>query len=299
MITCSSHEERCLAIARKRENWSPRHVVLFHYDDDNPRREINHRLLKSTFDKRSAITELSFCESDVVTSFRQNCVALKELLVAYQDSNVYFDMTVFTKRHLLMMLSWLRDFRCWANLYIFYSEPEDYDVSTYLPLSFGISGFEQIPGFAGTPDTSRPLHLVIILGYEGERALATYEQVQPIRTTLIIPDPPFRPEWAGRTEEFNHSLITRLGSNAIYRADAVDPDSVRSVLNDAFGNENDRSDHARIVCPLGTKPQALGVFLYTMNAIDPPAIIYAGPLRHNHAFYSHGIGKTWVLLEPR
>ena len=56
-----------------------------------------------------------------------------------------------------------------------------------------------------------------------------------------------------------------------------------------------RGDFARIVSPLGTKPQTLGVYNYVRKAEDPPAIVYASPQRHNHAFYSRGFGKTWVL----
>jgi len=298
-ISCSSHEERCLALVRRWGDWKPNHALLFHYDDENPRREVNHRELRAQCAARCPITELMFHEKDAVASFRENGNAIKDLLTQFSGTRVIFDMTVFTKRHLLMMLNWLDDFRCWAKLFIVYSEPEDYEVSTYLPLSFGISGFEQIPGFAGTPDSSRPLHLLIILGYEGERALATYEQVQPIKTTLVIPNPPFRPEWAGRTEGFNKNLITRLGGQSVLEADAVDPNSIREVLRQVFGIESNRSDHAKVVCPLGTKPQALGVYLYTKDAVDPPAIIYAGPLRHNHGFYSHGIGRTWMLVEPQ
>jgi hypothetical protein len=198
-----------------------------------------------------------------------------------------------------MMLNWLDDFGCWDKLYVVYTEPEDYDAASYLPLSFGISGIEQIPGFSGTADSSRPLHLMIFLGYEGERALATYDQLQPIKTTLVIPDPPFRPEWTGRTEFFNEDLIIRVGKHSLTLADAIDPELVCGTIRQVFGDEADRSDHAKILCPLGTKPQAFGAYIYTRKAVDPPALIYAGPLRHNERFYSHGIGSTWLLFKPK
>ena len=298
LVTCSSHEDRCKAVPATWGDWRPEHVMLFHYDDHNPRREKNHSDLRKKYDVCSRVTELAFREKDAVSSFRNNGHPLKELLHKYRRLHVVFDMTVFTKRHLLMMLNWLDDFGCWDRLHIVYTEPDDYDATSYLPLSFGISGFEQIPGFAGTPDSSRPLHLLVFLGYEGERALATYEQLQPIRTTLMVGDPPFRPEWTGRTELFNQDLITRVGKNALDKADTIDPELVCEAIRRVFGNEGARSDHARILCPLGTKPQALGAYLYTKNAVDPPALIYAGPLRHNESFYSHGIGPTWLLCAP-
>ncbi|MBI3043992.1 MAG: hypothetical protein HYY78_14325 [Betaproteobacteria bacterium] len=269
--------------------------MLFHYDDHNPKREVNHAKLRDIFRATAEVTELSFRERDAVASFRANGEPLKALLTKYRMSSVVFDMTVFTKRHLLMMLNWLDDFGCWDRLNIVYTEPQDYDATAYLPLSFGIAGFEQIPGFAGTPDSSRPLHLLIFLGYEGERALATYEQLQPIKTTLVVPHPPFREEWAGRTEEFNKDLITRVGSRSVVVADSVDPEKVCASIRGAFGSDDGRSEYAKILCPLGTKPQALGAYLYVRRAADPPALIYSGPLRHNERFYSHGIGPSWLL----
>jgi hypothetical protein len=142
------------------------------------------------------------------------------------------------------------------------------------------------------------LQLLILLGYEGERALATFEQLQPIQTKLVIPDPPFREAWRGRTEIFNRDLIMRLGESSLLRADSIDPESVVSVMEEALGLTTERSASARIVAPLGTKPQALGVYTYVRRALDPPAIIYSSPLRHNQNFYSHGIGSTWLLMRP-
>ena len=114
-----------------------------------------------------------------------------------------------------------------------------------------------------------------------------------------MPDPPFRPEGKGRTERFNQDLIIRVGDQSITKADAVDPELVCAAIRSVLGNESERSDHAKIICPLGTKPQAFGAYLYTRKAVDPPALIYAGPLRHNERFYSHGIGPTWVLYQPQ
>ena len=165
----------------------------------------------------------------------------------------------------------------------------------HVACSFGISSFQQIPGFSACPDLSRPVHLVLFLGYEGDRVLATYEHVQPMQTTLVIPFPPYQPSWAGRTERFNANLLGLVGENATVKVDAVDPGATDQALGQILGEKDKRSPHAKVVCPLGTKPQTLGIYSYVRECTDPPAIVYAGPLRHNHEFFSHGIGATWVL----
>ena len=295
LVTCSSHEDRCKGLVTRVRGWSPREVVLFHYDDDNPAREKNHRQMESAFRKLHArLTVLQFTEADAVTSLRENMAELRRIMGQSANRAVVIDISVFTKRHLLMMLRWLDDRGLWDDLHVVYSEPGEYLVSEYVPLSFGLASFHQAPGFSACPDLSRPVHLMMFLGYEGDRASAVHEQVQPMKTTLAIPDPPYRPDWTGRTERLNHDLLTLVGEQEVCRIDALDPDAASATLANVFG-QSGRNDFARIICPLGTKPQTLGIYDYVRKADDPPAIVYAGPLRHNHAFFSTGIGPTWVL----
>lgn len=298
LITCSSHENRCRGLLFKFNRWKPVEAVLFHYDDDNPKREQNHLGMKADLHALSVDPiVLQFTEANAVKSLHDNMQQLHDLLIRTGDVSIVLDISVFTKRHLLMMLRWLDDEGFWNRLTIVYSEPEDYDVSQYIPLSFGLASLQQIPGFSACPDFSRPVHLVLFLGYEGDRALAVYEHVQPMLTTLIIPHPPYKPSWIGRTEKFNADLLTLVGERLTQKVDSIDPEVTKIALKNIFGESQKRGEHAKIVCPLGTKPQTVGIYNYIRNCADPPAVIYAGPLRHNHEFFSHGIGATWILKQ--
>jgi hypothetical protein len=296
LLTCSSHETRCRGLFFEMGDWKPAHAILFHYDDDNPKREVNHKLMEQDLRSRGIEpVSLEFTESSAVKSLHDNMRALKNALLRNPEVPIVFDISVFTKRHLLMLLRWLDDEACWSKLWIIYSEPDDYDVSKYVPLSFGLSSLQQIPGFAACPDLSRPLHLAMFLGYEGDRALAVYEHLQPMQTTLAIPHPPYRPSWAGRTQRFNADLIGLVGPETIENVDAIDPENVYAGLIRIFGAPGERATCARVLCPLGTKPQAVGIYSYVRNCVDPPAIVYASPMRHNHELFSHGVGDTWIL----
>jgi hypothetical protein len=295
-ITCSSHEERCLGVLQATSAWTPQRAILFHYDDDNARRELHHAKMLTELEQRYANTRvLQFTESSAVLSLRENIGTLRGALGSGEPPPIVLDISVFTKRHLLMMLHWLDDEGAWDRLTIVYSEPEEYDVSPFIPLSFGLSSFHQIPGFSASPDMSRPVHLALFLGYEGDRALAVYEHVEPMYTTLFVADPPYRPEWRGRTEELNADLLALNGPSQLRHVDGLDPDATTDALSGLFGSQ--AADSANLICPLGTKPQTLGVYTYLRMAPEPAAILYASPLRHNHEFYSHGIGGAWVLKQ--
>jgi len=299
LIACSSHEERCEALSRRKAAWQPEAVILFHYDDTNPKREERHRTLVRAFSNRLCQPlSLPFAEADAAKSLHDNIEPLDRVLASNGERPILLDISVLTKRHLLMILRWLDDRNCWDRLRIVYSEPGDYVVSQHIPLSFGISRIHQIPGLCATPDMSRPLHLAIFLGYEGDRALAAYEHIQPMDTTLVIPHPPYRPEWEGRTEAFNCDLIKIVGSDSVVKIHATDPAGTVQGLRERLGEEEKRAPHSKVVCPLGTKPQTVGIYMYARACSDPPAIVYASPLRHNHHFYSHGIGNSWFLKMP-
>lgn len=297
-VTCSSHEDRCLGIIQKWDPWRPRRSVVFHYDDTNPRREMQHKIICDTLNDACGVIEIPFTEADAVTSFHVQRVKFVEVAAETAEHPIVVDISVFTKRHLLMLLRWLDDYGCWDRLWILYSEPEEYEIEGHLPLSFGISCVEQVPGFPASPDPSRPLHVAMFLGYEGDRAFATYELLQAKKTTLVVPHPPFRQSWTGRTEALNRDLLSVLGESAVVKADSLDPESSLSVLSGIFGPIDARSDVSRAICPLGTKPQVVGSYMYLRQAIDPPAVIYTGSVRHNHSYYSRGVGSSWLINRP-
>jgi hypothetical protein len=300
ILTCSSHEERCRGLVSRIDTWHPIDAIIFHYDDSNPKREENHRkMVKDLHKIGKEPTVLKFTEKNAVKSLNENMASIRRVLANSTEVCIVLDISVFTKRHLLIILRWLDDEGYWDRITIVYSEPEDYDVSSFVPLSFGLSCLQQIPGFSACPDLSRPIHLVLFLGYEGDRSLAVYEHIQPMQTTLIIPYPPYKPAWEGRTEEFNATLLATLGDQPTEKVDAIDPNEATSSLLRILGKENARGSHAKVICPLGTKPQTLGIYSYVRACIDPPAIIYASPLRHNHDFFSHGIGNMWILKQAK
>ena len=215
LVTCSSHEDRCKGLLTRAESWSPGEVVLFHYDDENPERDENQRWMETAFRTSGApLTVFPFMEEDPVESLRGNMGKLRGAVARSAGQGVVIDMSVFTKRHLLMMLRWLDDLGLWDDLHVVYSEPGDYPVSDCVPLSFGLASFQPVPGFSACPDLSRPVHLMLFLGYEGDRAWAVHEQIQPTKTTLAVLHPPYRADGAGRTERFNRDpLLSHRTSN--------------------------------------------------------------------------------------
>lgn len=296
-LTCVTEEDRCRGVLERSVYWTPSHTVLVTYSGDNPRRDRQLSVVAEEAQRRSLDYVIIECDE----SFPAKCLKsqIDALMPIFGSPHIplVIDISVFTKRNLLMLWQWLDDINAWNRVTVVYSEPDNYVVSKYIPLTFGLESLQQIPGSPGVADCSRPVHLVLLLGYEGDRALAVYEQVQPMQTTLFVPHPPYRPDWEGRTEEFNSDLLNLTGCQHVNRVDAIDPEATACMLRTIIGPTDRRSQNAVVICPLGTKPQTLGVFEYLRESRDPPAVIYANPMRHNKSFYSQGIGQSWILKE--
>lgn len=299
LMLCASHEERCKGVVDHRDGWSPASTVVFKYEDANPLGEQHHSEIVGQLSGLCNVTEIPFKENNVIYNFDGQQTELQSILASHGDQPVVVDVSVLTKRHLLLLMRWLDDHECWERLWIVYSEPEEYEIDGQLPLSFGVSSVTQLPGFAASPNPSRPLHAAMFLGYEGDRAFATYEILEPRKTTVIIPDPPFNESWRGRTEHQNQNLLASIDQYSLEAADAIDPESSAAVLHKVFGDPGARSEFARALCPLGTKPQTIGAYIYLRQCLDPPSVIYSGALRHNHNYYSSGVGRKWIIHHPK
>ena len=296
LICCSSHEDRCAGILRQIGAYRPMALALIHHDDLNPRRELNHRsMVELAQDLGLEVVEVRYTKSEPSASMAHCVRLLSNLLAKYPSAQIVLDISVLTRIHMFMLFQWFDDADYWHRLCIAYSEPETYFISEHIPLSFGLHSFQQIPGFAACANFSRSTHLMVFLGYEGDRSVAAFEYIQPEVTTLVVPRPPYQEEWVGWTERFNVEIIRLVGSDHIVYVDPIDPIAVLEMMTEQFGEIDRSSARVRVIVPTGTKPQALGAYMYTRQAIDQPSIVYVRPLRYNTELYSAGVGKVWRI----
>lgn len=292
LVLCASDEERCTAIASRLEGGTPTAVVLLDYCNPSDRGAL--QFIVSAMAK-SGVEDLEIVPctgTDAICRLRQQIEAVQK---ATSDSGrgLVVDFTAIPRADLWMLLRWLSDTTLWDRTSFTYTEPEDYSTVKSLPLSSGLRDIQTLVGEAGVIDCSRPVHLVMQLGYEGDQALAVYEEIQPLKLTLLIPHPPFRPEWEGRTEEFNSHLLSLVGEDACWRVDAIDPEKTADVVNEIVGAGH--AGESTIVCPLGTKPQLLGLFVGAARFLEEPALLIPRPLRAASTARAMGAGQSWIV----
>jgi hypothetical protein len=298
-ICCASFEERCLGTIRRFDDYQCRHAYIFEYEQPNAQRDRNLREMERSLRTLCPSETLRARQSDPLPAVAR---LAHEIEAARTGAGgiITIDISTFTKRHLLLLLKSLDALGMWDSLRLLYTEPKEYVTDLYLQMSTGVRQINPIPGFINSESLSKPLLLVILLGYERDRAMALFSAMDPNETLLVVPDPPYHTEWKGRTEDMNRDLITLIGEERLKRAHCLDPLKTADDLSRMLGPRAPyplRDWHC-CIAPLASKPQAVGLYLFWRSNPGRFSIIYAQPLKHNESFYSEGTGRTWQVLGP-
>jgi hypothetical protein len=295
-ICCSSFEERCLGSLRRFDNYKVRESFLFTYSGKNEERDKRLPEIKQRLSEIGKLKEIIVDESNPIPSTKSFIVHILRCLAGQEKSTITIDVSTFTKLHLLLLLKALDSEGLLDSIRLLYTEPKDYITDLFQPLSFGLRDISTIPTFSNCCDPAKDVLLAIFLGYEGDRAMGLFENVDPHRCILIVPKPAFHPEWEGRTEKMNTTIIRALGKKSIRYADSRNPIKVARQLDSILSEpEYSRTKYNHFIAPLGTKPQTIGIYFYTTLYPNEVSLIYAAPASHNSKFYSTGIGSTWIL----
>lgn len=295
-ICCGSPEERCKGTIRKLAPNYKANVVFFlrYTDHESQKREKNMKEMREGLEKVGEIIEIAVDEEKPIPIIKDIIQNIEKYTAEPRKPRITMDISTIIKWHLLILLKALDLKNICEKVRFLYTEPEDYVTDLFQPLSFGVRQIFPIPTYSGNYDFSKDSLLVLLLGYEGDRALALLEEMDPTDCLLLIAKPAYHREWEGRTEEMNIGIINIVGKSKIEHIHSKNPVMVSQQLHAILSNPK-YSKYNHIICPLGTKPQTLGLYLYLSTNPPNTVLIYGSPLRHNEPFYSQGIGKSWIL----
>jgi hypothetical protein len=182
------------------------------------------------------------------------------------------------------------------KVYATYMEPLEYARSSdseIYDLSEKIEGIRPIPGFVSLQDRFESnFSFVPFIGFERARFAFIMEQTQPVSsyTFPVVGVPGFKPEFPFHALDANSVVLlnSRLQSNIHFAA-----------ANDPFGAFRELSAIAQRfpgrfmkIAPIGTKPHALGAFLFALKSKKGVEFVYDHPVRKEKR--SNGIGKMFL-----
>ena len=188
LFVCSaSFEERCLSVARSVAA-KTKDVVIVRNDSYVSTEERNYKALQSLFGGEGYDAAVSSLSPTATAD------ALKSEVVSRIPPNgtVLVDITTFTHEHLLILMALIRRAPVGLGKVIFaYTGAEEYSTNTDekdVWLSHGVTSVRSILGYPGNMVPSRKLHLIVLVGFESERARSVIEILEPARLSLGVGD---------------------------------------------------------------------------------------------------------------
>lgn len=285
VIICCSFESRSIELLKRFET-TDKPIVVFYNKESAGLFEENLKYVKSHI-KYNYLTEISI-DDPLFTVDR--IIQTLDKFSSHNIKNVLLDITCFTHEALLIVLKVLSTIFNKVNITCAYVNALDYSIGDNGNdkwLSRGISKIRSVLGYAGNIEPGKKTHLILIVGYEIDRAYAIINELEP--NSISIGYGKAEHATAAKNKSSNE-----LYSNLLFTTSALyydisrfeircnDPVSTAySILEQAKKNQ----DKNIIVVPLNNKLSTLGAALaYEKN--NNLQICYAKALEYNIQNYS-------------
>ena len=296
-ICSASFESRCLTVPTALYNSKsfPRQGLLIY----------NENFLPLIATKLEVLRGLSLCDTecaittdDPVLTANGLSSALARCFSAHPSKQrIGVDITTFTRESLLMLLSFLwSNLRANDELLLFYNRAREYD-PIHGPgekwLSKGIREIRSVIGFPGDLRPSLATHLIVMAGYEVDRASRLILECEPAVISFGLPNPQEGHAIAHQeTAELKLRSIRRIGGDVKdFTFHGYDPKMCATSLEtqiDLFEDMN------TIIAPMNTKISTVGAGIvgHRMPNIQ---ICYAQADLYNYKTYSEPADEVYVF----
>jgi hypothetical protein len=295
LIIFASPEDRCLGVSRALSGYRAKNVLSIEVcDEPSLERTTNIHEISNLCKGVGRLHHVPFKHSDPIFGLRRAAEILQTLKGAPFDVTV--DISTFPRNALLLFLRLVESCSAGGRVRLLYTEPARYSEPTRA--AFGLNRIAAIPTFVAPFRPSGEFALVVLLGFEGDRALGVWQAVEPHRTIAVIPSPAYRPEWEGVSERLNAALLAPLEEESIRYVDPRNPWATYRLLCDITKDARFFADTNFFVSPVGTKPEAVGLYSFCRDYPDACTVLYSANAEHTKAYISRGIGEIWQLPLP-
>lgn len=204
--------------------------------------------------------------------------------------NITIDSTTLPRCELLTVIYYLRHLPIVETIRILYVSPHRYGKW----LSDGYR-YSIVPTFFEGPSTfEKKTALLILTGFEYDRAVSLIDDIEPSALILGRPEPGTSGEFSDASGAIIDKLkTTRRIATEIYDIPANDPFQCRGSFREIIHKNLQSYDF--YVAPMGTKLETLGVYLAYEESPNF-RIVYSLPLIYNVVDYSYGCRDIYEIL---
>ena len=179
--------------------------------------------------------------------------------------DILFDISALPKHILLSILRWCEK----KDFTFLYARPE-VERSAEVEFSVGMERVGIIRGYEGEIRFDRMNVLVLVLGFEGARALSIFRHFEPSKSLALLgnPQPLFDDNLCKFYLDNAYKNNSQLLSNQRVinsKISSLIPHIFKNELNKKISKYIEESDSNILISCLGTKPQTLGLYLYWLE----------------------------------
>jgi hypothetical protein len=302
-VCCASFETRSISIALSLASYPFARAFVLQISPPAELARPQKVLLQKTFGEKLVAVEVRVAEPlYTVDQYHAHLVpAIRE-----SQGLTLIDVTTFTHEHLLMLMYVLRSEKVMHKVHFAYTGAQDYSANTPLSdiwLTKGVKQVRSVAGFPGALVPSRDLHLIVMVGFEHERAQTVIEAYEPARLTLglaprlqSISDELSQTNKAfyERVQKFVRSTREGTTSLAEFEFSCIDPTATRDLLLAQVGAN---SSFNTVICPLNNKISTMGAAMAAFRN-EEIQLCYAEPAIYNAANYSSASTTATVFDLP-
>lgn len=222
--------------------------------------------------------------------------------------NFIIDVTAFSHELLSILLGIMNFYEILDSATFLYVGASEYSFNTgkehaAIWLSRGVGKIRSVLGFPGMMLPSKKLHLILLAGFETERASILIDAYEPAYLSIGTgrKNQSVKEEHYDTNQYFVDSLNDFVRTQELYNEkiqhfefSCVDPCQTKQDLIDHIESFADKDDRNFVVCPLNTKLSTVGV---TLAALERPniQICYAEPLEYNAEGYAKAGDEVTIV----
>ena len=300
-ICCGSFEARCRTVADKLLPANVQHVLVVENKNLSAYVGENAKYLRDKFGAKTVDIATDSTNSVLTADNLQN--ALKEISSGKPQSFLV-DITTFRHESLLILLHLLYlSTKSTDTILLIYTTASDYSVGDAVEnkwLSKGIEKVRTVLGYPGDISPSNKMHLILLVGFEYQRASKLIEILEP--SIISMGSGAMQSSTDDKhvaSQEFFSNLLRRItathGNVNWFEFSCNDPISTKNAI---LMQKQKYPSYNTLVAPMNTKLSTIGAGLATFED-SRIQICYTQATQYNYQGYSSP-GTNFYLFElPR
>lgn len=278
LLLSASFEDRCLSMFESLDPTIVSKTFIFQVGQFKESSSKNLLLLENRFNSKTFVVDHDqpITIADSITSI------FSDLSRSSDKSNVVVDISTFTRESLLVVIKYLLmrsdEF---SEIILFYRFAIVSD-----NLSDGIVSMRSVLGYLGDISVSKPTHLVLLSGFEHERAREIIDSLEPDFLSVGYggEQNSIREELHLLNKEFTEKLLAYYSNEsvALFEHSLRDPVEIKNMLLELA---HKKPGYNTVISPLNNKISTIGAAL---AAFEDKSIqlIYAQMAQYNCSSYS-------------